>query len=151
MPTPDHDPALELLSEDQCRRYLGAATLGRLGFTRDALPAIQPVSFRLAGREVVIPVRADSALLRGTRGTIVVVEADEYDEYDRTGWSVSVVGPARLVRDPAEVAACEALRWPPTTGGPDRRYLTVRTALVQGWRTRPGAERGRSPVPSGRS
>jgi uncharacterized protein len=137
VPITDHDRVLELLAEPECRALIGTVRIGRLAFTRDALPAIQPVPFHVHDGRVVIPARAGSQLLPGTRGAVVAFEVDCFDEHTRTGWTVTVVGPSRSVTAPDEVAALDRLPWSGPGAWPDRCYVTVGIHLVHGWRAVP--------------
>ncbi|MGY1704710.1 pyridoxamine 5'-phosphate oxidase family protein [Geodermatophilus sp. SYSU D00697] len=146
MHTTDTDRVVELLAEPECRALIGTVRIGRLAFTRDALPAIQPVAFHVHDGRVVIPVRTGSSLLPGTRGTVVAFEVDRFDEHAGTGWTVTVVGPSRSVTDRDEVAVLDRLPWTTPGRRPDRRYVTVGMALVQGWRAVPARDAAASPT-----
>ncbi len=105
MPTTDADRTVEVLDDDECHRLLATASIGRLAFTADALPAIQPVSYVLRLREVIIPARTGSELVRAAHGAVVAFEVDTYcpgspEEDLRTGWSVTGVGASRVVTEP---------------------------------------------------
>ena len=43
---------LEILDREECLRLLATATLGRVGITNGALPAIVPINFRLSPAEI---------------------------------------------------------------------------------------------------
>ncbi|WP_158550696.1 pyridoxamine 5'-phosphate oxidase family protein [Geodermatophilus sp. TF02-6] len=150
MPTTDDDREVEVLAAADCERLLDTVRIGRLGYTLDAMPAIQPVSFRLHRSRVVIPVRAGSRLLPGRRGAVVAFEVDCFDEDTRTGWTVTVVGLSRSVTDPGEIAVLDTLPWPPPTTRPGR-YLSVGLGLVRGWRTVPRQPAGSVARLAGRS
>ena len=77
--TSTEERSLEVLDEDECRRLLPTAAIGRLAFTEGALPAIQPVSFGVAGNQIVIPTRVGSKVAAATRGAIVAFEVDAID------------------------------------------------------------------------
>ena len=141
MPTTDPDRVLVPLDEVECRTLLLGGRIGRLAFTRNALPAIQPVSYRVHGEEVVIPALPESPFVPRTQSTVVAFGVDAYDDSSRTGWSVTVVGPSRSVESPCEEALLDALPWalPMTPGG--RCYVAVRIGLLSGWRTETGAGR----------
>ena len=125
MPTTDPDRIVVPLDDAECRALLLGGRIGRLAFTRHALPAIQPVSYRLHDGEVVIPALAGSPFLPSAGGAVVAFEVDAHDEDTRTGWSVTVVGPCRTIA-----------RWGPDAATtPDRRYVAVRIGLLSGWRT----------------
>ena len=132
MLTTDEDRLFEILDQDTCRQRLDASGTGRLGFTDGALPVILPVPFALQDGDVMIPAHRDSPVLKALRGAVVAFEVDSYDAATRTGWSVTVVGPTRVVSHAAEVAALQ-LRFsthPPTT---DRCYIAVLLGLLRGW------------------
>ena len=139
MPTTDPDLVVVPLDEVECRALLVASRLGRLAFTRNALPAIQPVSYCLHDGEVVIPAPAGSPFLPRTPGTVVAFEVDTLDGDTGTGWSVTVVGPSRAVDDPAETAVLDALPWSPVRWTGDGRYVALGIGLLSGWRTEPRA------------
>ena len=122
------------LDDTECRRLLGTATVGRISFTDGALPAIVPVPFALHDGLVLIPILCSSPMLGAVRGTVVAFGVDSYDPGTQTGWSVTVVGPSRVVTDPAEAAALDAVGLPSGWTGPGRCLLAVPLTLVRGWR-----------------
>ncbi|MGR6964456.1 pyridoxamine 5'-phosphate oxidase family protein [Geodermatophilus sp. URMC 61] len=137
MPPTDQDRMVVPLDDAECRALLLGGRIGRLAFTQHALPAIQPVSYRVHEAEVVIPALADSPFLPRTGDAVVAFGVDSYDDSTWTGWSVTVVGPSRSIDDPAVVALLDTLPWslPMTSRG--RRYVAVRIGLLSGWRTGP--------------
>jgi uncharacterized protein len=135
VPTTDEDRLLEVLAEAECRELLGTARTGRLGFTDGALPAILPVPFALRDGQVVIPARRSSPVVSAVRGAVVAFQVDSYDAATRTGWSVTVVGPTRLIGVPEDVAALEELGLSSPAPTPDRCYIAVQLGLLRGWRS----------------
>ncbi|MEU8305470.1 pyridoxamine 5'-phosphate oxidase family protein [Actinomadura sp. NPDC048955] len=119
------------LTRAECLRLMGTAAVGRIVFTRQALPAVAPVGFVVDGEDVVIPVSRGSGLVAATRGAIVAFQADDLDAADRIGWSVTVVGRARVVRDPGDRAR-EALR--PWTAGTGAEFILVSCGRISGQR-----------------
>ncbi|MEU9385960.1 pyridoxamine 5'-phosphate oxidase family protein [Streptomyces sp. NPDC048279] len=102
------------LDTDEALRLLGSVSLGRIVFTRHALPTVRPVNHVLDGGEIVVRTHegADlSACIRRADGLGVVVayEADSIDPATHLGWSVVVTGYARLVTDPVELARYRAM------------------------------------------
>ncbi|WP_406005178.1 pyridoxamine 5'-phosphate oxidase family protein [Streptomyces sp. NBC_00637] len=98
-------------------RLLGSVSLGRIVFTRHALPTVRPVNHVLVDGDLVIRTHGDAALTRYTRqtggeGAVVAYEADDIDPDTHLGWSVVVTGYARLVTDPQELARYRALLRP---------------------------------------
>ncbi|MCZ2860508.1 pyridoxamine 5'-phosphate oxidase family protein [Blastococcus sp. VKM Ac-2987] len=136
MPTTDEDRIVDVLDEAECRRLLGTAGIGRLGFTDGALPAIVPVSFALHDGSVLIPGRLGNRIVDAVRRTVVVLGVDAYDGETRTGWGVTVVGPSRVVSDPAHVLAHDRLGLLSPPSGPGRCYIAVQIGLLSGWRMR---------------
>ncbi|SNS11171.1 pyridoxamine 5'-phosphate oxidase family protein [Actinomadura mexicana] len=119
------------LTRAECLRLMRTAAVGRIVFTEQALPAVAPVGFVVDGEDVVIPVPRGSGLVTATRGAIVAFQADDLDAAGRTGWSVTVIGRARIVRDPGERAR-EALRsW---TAGTGAEFILVSCRRVTGQR-----------------
>jgi nitroimidazol reductase NimA-like FMN-containing flavoprotein (pyridoxamine 5'-phosphate oxidase superfamily) len=128
---------LEILDTRDCLRLLGSVPLGRVVFTDRALPAIQPVNFVLDGDDVIIRASTGSKLGMAMRGAIVAFEADEFDPANRTGWSVTLVGRARLVDDPGEIARLSRLRLRPWTPGPCDRFIRISGKDLAGRRLHP--------------
>ncbi|WUD70120.1 pyridoxamine 5'-phosphate oxidase family protein [Nocardia sp. NBC_00508] len=97
-------------------RLLASAPIGRVVFTRNALPAIRPVNHLVDEHGVIIMrTRLSSGLTTAVRGNspvVVAYEADEIDPVRRLGWSVVVVGLAHTVTDPARAAHYEQLLRP---------------------------------------
>src|SRR4029078_7916676 len=105
---------LEILNRRQCLDRLQSVRVGRLVFTEDALPAVQPVNFRLWHDDVVIVVAGGAKLAAAAHNLVVAFEADELDPDLRTGWSVTVVGHAEPITDvdeTVEVAGTFAPPW----------------------------------------
>jgi hypothetical protein len=116
--------------------------IGRLGFTDGALPAIMPVVFALHGERVVIPAKRASGVVAAVRGAVVAFQTDSYSLDTHAGWSVTVVGPSRVVSAPDEVAAFDLLELPARPSAAQRCYIAVRMDLVRGWRMTPGDDGG---------
>ncbi|WP_225829916.1 pyridoxamine 5'-phosphate oxidase family protein [Streptomyces sp. NK08204] len=106
----DLDPAEAL-------RLLGSVPLGRIVFTRQALPTVRPVNHVLDGGDIVIRTHEGAALTSQARqsedtGVVVAYEADAIDPDTHLGWSVVVTGYARLVTDDDEVARIRTMLHP---------------------------------------
>jgi len=130
---------LEVLDRDECIRLLASVPLGRVIFTDRALPAIQPVNFALDGDDVVLRTATGSKLSAAMRSTVVAFEADAFDQDERTGWSVTVIGRARLVDSPEEIHRLSGLpiqQWAP---GPRDRFVRIFSQHVSGRRIQPVA------------
>src|ERR1700726_2680696 len=62
---------LEHLSRDECLQLVGQVPVGRIVYTRQALPAVELVNFALADGDIVIRTDAGGKLAAATRGTVV--------------------------------------------------------------------------------
>ncbi|MFC8103884.1 pyridoxamine 5'-phosphate oxidase family protein [Streptomyces sp. NPDC057363] len=105
------------LGGDEALALLGSVSLGRIVFTRHALPTIRPVNHVLDGGDIVIRTHEGAALTSrtheaGAPGVVVAYEADLIDPGTHLGWSVVVTGYARLVTDPVELARYQAVLRP---------------------------------------
>jgi hypothetical protein len=136
--TVDDDRALEVLDEAECLRLLRTAPIGRLAFTEGALPAVQPVAFAVADREIYIPTHQGSKVAAASRGAVVAFEVDEIDPERQTGWNVTVVGPSRVVSDAVDVARLDLLGVRPWAPADAHCYVGVAIRLVRGRRVHRG-------------
>ncbi|MEV0406731.1 pyridoxamine 5'-phosphate oxidase family protein [Actinoallomurus sp. NPDC050550] len=125
---------LEILSEEECRRLITAAPLGRIVFTERALPAIQPVNFAVSDGEVIIRTSSGSKLAAAARNTVVAFEVDEFDPAIHTGWSVVLVGHARVVSENGELSHLRSLPLRTWTPNEHDHYIAIRPELISGRR-----------------
>lgn len=98
-------------------RLLGGVSLGRIVFTRHALPTVRPVNHVLDGGDIVIRTHEAATLTSYAGqtdgpGVVVAYEADDIDPDTHLGWSVVVTGYARLVTDPGELARYQGMLSP---------------------------------------
>ncbi|MBU6533115.1 pyridoxamine 5'-phosphate oxidase family protein [Streptomyces sp. NPDC057245] len=105
------------LGGDEALALLGSVSLGRVVFTRHALPTIRPVNHVMDRGHIVIRTHEGAALTSRTQragdpGVVVAYEADAIDPDTHLGWSVVVTGYARPVTDPAELTRYQALLRP---------------------------------------
>ncbi|MFF4505132.1 pyridoxamine 5'-phosphate oxidase family protein [Streptomyces sp. NPDC001401] len=126
------------LSPEEALRLLGTVPLGRLVFTRQALPTARPVNHVLDRGDIVIRTHEDAALLSRARqshphGVVVAYEADDIDVGTRLGWSVVATGYCHPVTDPAEVARYQALVHP-WLDHPMDHVVRIRPGLITGMR-----------------
>ena len=128
------DPGgLDILGRRECVRLLASVRLGRIVHTEQALPAVRLTDFALAQDTIVIRT-SWRAMPDGGRHPVVAFEADAVDEHARTGWSVTVVGHARAVQDPAEIAELDGLGLRPWSGEDDAHYVRISVERVTGRR-----------------
>ncbi|MEU3254652.1 pyridoxamine 5'-phosphate oxidase family protein [Streptomyces sp. NPDC006997] len=128
------------LDSAEALRLLGSVSLGRIVFTRQALPTVRPVNHVLDGGDIVIRTHEGAALTShargaGGHGVVVAYEADVIDPDTHLGWSVVVTGYAYLVTDPDELARYRALLRPWTLPALDMDHaVRIRPDLVTGIR-----------------
>ena len=134
----DADRVLDVLEPSERPRLLGTVPIGRLAFTEGALPTIQPVHFGIAGDDVLIPARAGSKVLAASSGAIVAFEVDDFDADGRTGWNVTVIGPARVLWENKDLDVAGALGLEAWAPGSMHRLIAVQMTLLSGRRLRPG-------------
>lgn len=127
---------LEVLDRQQCLELLQTVRVGRLVFTEDALPAVQPVNFRLFRDDVVIRVARGTKLTAAARNFVVAFQADELDPDLRTGWSVTVVGHAQRITDVDELVQVAGTFVQPWVDGRRDHFVRIRTEKVTGRRLR---------------
>lgn len=121
------------LSPAECERLLATTTVGRVGVSISALPAVLPVHFVVDGGEIVFRTVPETGLDLATARTVVAFEADSYDPETATGWSVLVRGVAREVVDEAELARLRALPLRCWDGdGEASRFVRIAMDLVSG-------------------
>jgi uncharacterized protein len=135
---------LEVLSIQDCLALAQTVPIGRIVFTDQALPAVQPVNFLLDDDCVIIRTGEGTKLAAALRNTVVAFEIDDYDARNESGWSVTVVGLASVV-DAAESA--RLTRLPLRTWAPANRdrFVRIRPEYISGRRipvadVRSGAE-----------
>ena len=125
---------LEILSEEECHRLITATPLGRIVFTDRALPAIQPVNIVIARGEVIIRTSSGSKLAAAARNAVVAFEVDEFDPAIHTGWSVVIVGHARVVSENGELSDLRDLPLRTWTPNEHDHYIAIRPELISGRR-----------------
>lgn len=125
---------LQVLEREECLTLLASVPVGRIVFTDRALPAVQPVNFVLDGDRIVIRTTAGSRLASAAGDAVVAFEADEFDALSRTGWSVTMVGHARAVRDRTEIAELSLLPLTPWAPGGRERFIVLHVQQISGRR-----------------
>ncbi|MFF9815273.1 pyridoxamine 5'-phosphate oxidase family protein [Streptomyces sp. NPDC014006] len=121
----DANDGFRELDRQECMRLLAKVPVGRIVYTRQALPAVLPVNFRLdRDGAVLLRTSALSPLVSAVDGAVVAFEADAVDAAAHSGWSVVVTGSATVITDPAEHA--RLLRSGPRSWAPARQEVFVR-------------------------
>ena len=134
---------MDELGADEALHLLGTVELGRIVFTRHALPAVRPVNHVLDDGDIIVRVQDGStlaALLAAEEdaGVVVAYEADDIDPGDHLGWSVVATGYATAVTDPAEIERyAHLLR--PWAAGTASGAVRISPDLVTGFCLREGS------------
>ncbi|KOV53590.1 pyridoxamine 5'-phosphate oxidase [Streptomyces sp. AS58] len=125
------------LDHAEALRLLGSVSLGRIVFTRQALPTVRPVNHVLDDGDIVIRTHEGAALTSHAQetdstGVVVAYEADAIDPDTHLGWSVVVTGYAQLVTDPVELERICGLLKPWVPMEPMDQAVRIRPELVTG-------------------
>ncbi|GLX01386.1 pyridoxamine 5'-phosphate oxidase family protein [Microtetraspora sp. NBRC 16547] len=126
---------LRELPRDESLRLLASVAMGRVVFTLHALPAIRPVNHILDDGDIIIRTHLGAAITSAADGdgTVVAYEADAIDPHDHLGWSVIVLGTARLVRDQGEIERYTSMLRPWVFGNMDH-VIRIHPEVVTGFR-----------------
>lgn len=125
---------LEHLSRGECMRLMGSVPVGRIVYTRQALPAVELVNFTLDNGDIVIRTDAGGKLAAATRGAVVAFETDSVDVTRQAGWSVTVVGLSRAVTDAGEVRRLERTGLTSWAAGTRDHFIRISPTIVNGRR-----------------
>jgi uncharacterized protein len=132
-------PVLAELPRAECLRLLATVAIGRISYTRQALPAVEPVNFALDDGAIVIRTAASGKLAAATRRAVVAFQADHLDLVLRSGWSVTVVGRCEEVTDAGEVARLDGLGLESWAPGARNHFLRIVPVIVTGRKLRGSA------------
>ena len=129
---------LEHLSRDECLRLVGQVAVGRIVYTRQALPAVELVNFAVDDGDIIIRTDSGGKLAAATRGAVVAFEADSVDTAAHTGWSVTIVGYSHAVTDGDEVRHLEQVGLVPWAPGERDHFIRISPTFVNGRRIAAG-------------
>jgi nitroimidazol reductase NimA-like FMN-containing flavoprotein (pyridoxamine 5'-phosphate oxidase superfamily) len=129
-------PVLEELSKAESLRLMATVPIGRIVYTRGALPAVEPVNFAVDQGNIVIRAAASGKLAAAVLCAVVAFEADDLDPATRSGWSVTVVGRSEQVTGRGEVARLGKLGLQSWVPGVRDHFIRITPGLVTGRRLR---------------
>jgi len=135
-PEGSSESVLETLTDRECLRLMASVPVGRIVYTVRAMPAVEPVNFVLDNGQVVFRTEPGSKLAAAVSHSVVAFQADQLDSVTHTGWSVTIVGTAQEVSDPAEVARLQEaglVTWVP---GERKHFVRVEPGVITGRRLR---------------
>lgn len=127
---------LESLTREESMGLLGSVWVGRLVFTRLALPAIWPVKHLVEADRIVIRAERGAAgapAVGEDGGTVVAYEADVIGLDDQLGWTVIVVGRARSLPNGGEAERYRE-KLPAWVHGASGDIIVVEADMVDGFR-----------------
>jgi uncharacterized protein len=121
------------MSRGDCLAGLTGETVGRVAATSQAMPVIIPVNYVLHGNAVIFRTKPDGLLARACDGNIVAFEVDVVSPDGFGGWSVLVVGRARLLSGREETEAAQ-LGLVSAVGGGRDQFVRIDFGRVSGRR-----------------
>ena len=125
---------LDELSRAEAIRLLTTSSIGRVGITMGALPAILPVSYAVVDDSIVFRSDTGSKFSAAVEGAVVAFETDESDVAAKTGWSVLVVGCAREITDAAMLERVRAMGLDSWAPNPRDQFVRIPLDVVSGRR-----------------
>ncbi len=120
------------ISPEESLRLLAGVRLGRVAFSRNALPTIRPVNHAVADGFVIIRANLGSALTSSERQVVAFV-ADAIDQETHSGWWVIVTGFAEEIVD-RELRDRYLAVLPSLLPGPRDQVVAIRPDIVTGVR-----------------
>jgi hypothetical protein len=135
-PMTDDLRKLEELDPRESMRLLGSVPLGRIVFTARALPGVRPAKHIVDNDHVIVCADGGIAITSPSSpetGTVIAYQADAIDPADDLGWSVTVVGVAHQVTDPAAADAFRRIlhHWADDASG---QVISISPGIVAGFR-----------------
>ena len=124
--------ALEQLTRNECLRFIASVRVGRVIYTRQALPAVELVNFALDDGDIVVRTDPGGKLAAAARGAVVAFEADSLDIDRRAGWSVTAIGPSQEVTDPDEVGRLGQLGLSSWVPGDREHFIRISPGILNG-------------------
>jgi nitroimidazol reductase NimA-like FMN-containing flavoprotein (pyridoxamine 5'-phosphate oxidase superfamily) len=138
--------AIEQLSRDECLGLMASVSVGRIIYTRRALPAVELVNFALNHGDIIIRTDGGGKLAVAIQHSVVAFEVDHLDADQRAGWSVTAIGQSREVTDPAEIGRLQKIGltfWAP---GVRDHFIRISPEILNGRRLRVSAQQTPAPV-----
>lgn len=130
-------PQLRDLSPDECRARLSTHGVGRVAVSTPSGPAVIPVNYEVVDDAIAFRTTPASAPAAAV-GTDVAFEVDHVDEAMSQGWSVLVIGPARVVTEPEAVRRlADRAHTKPWAGGEREMWVSIQPTRLTGRRISP--------------
>jgi uncharacterized protein len=126
--------ALEQLSRDACLHLMASVSVGRIVYTRRALPAVELVNFALADGDIIIRTDRGGKLAAATQHSVVAFEMDCLDQTQRSGWSVTAIGRAQEVTEPGDIRRLQQLGLSSWAAGAREHFIRISPEILTGRR-----------------
>jgi len=124
--------SLQHLSQGECLRLMASVPVGRIIYTRQAMPAVELVNFALDRGDIVIRIDHSGTLAAATRGTVVAFEADSLDPSGQVGWSDTVIGQSHEVTDADEISRLEQIGISSWAPGEHEHFIRISPGILSG-------------------
>lgn len=124
--------SLQHLSQGECLRLMASVPVGRIIYTRQALPAVELVNFALDHGDIIIRTDHSGKLAAATRGAVVAFEADSLDPSSQAGWSVTVIGHSHEVTDADEISRLEQIGLSSWAPGEHEHFIRISPGILNG-------------------
>ena len=134
------------LSQEECRRLIGAGVGGRMALSSPNGPHIVPVNYAVVDDAIVVRTSPYSVLGTYGRDNTLAFEVDQFDYHRQRGWSVVARGRGEVVVDREELEHIRAT-WEPrpwAAAGARGLHLRLRWTELTGRRIGTGWDLGAS-------
>ena len=111
---------------------MASVPVGRIIYTRRALPAVELVNFALDHGDIVIRTDPSGKLAAAARGAVVAFETDQVDLAGQSGWSVTAIGPSTEVTDPDELARLRTIGLTSWAPGERDHFIRISPVMLSG-------------------
>jgi len=131
----EHRAGMEILSTIGCDRHLRSESIGRVAVMVDGHPEVFPVNYAVDERGDIF-FRSDpgSKLSAVATAPTIAFEIDSIDEEREVGWSVLVVGRARWLASPEQIAKVRTLPLKPWAAGEKANVVRLTPTKITGRR-----------------
>jgi len=126
--------ALTQLTRDQCLHLMTSVPVGRIIYTRQALPAVELVNFAVYNGDIIVRTDLGGKLAAAIRGAVVAFEADHLDTERRVGWSVTAIGQSQEVTDPEEIGRLRRIGLSSWAPGDREHFIRISPGILNGRR-----------------
>ena len=124
--------ALTQLPRAECLKLMASVPMGRVIYTRRALPAVELVTFAFVRDDIVLRTDPSGQLAVAARGAVVAFEVDWLDLDQQVGWSVTAIGTSRTVTDPEEVGRLKTIGLSSWAPGAPAHFIKISPEILNG-------------------